>query len=32
LHVRLQIGGKVVRAIAVGPGLARLAPELEIEP
>lgn len=32
LHVRLEIGGKVVRAIAVGPGRARLAPELEIEP
>ncbi len=32
LHARLQIGGKVVRAIVVAPGLARLAPELEIEP
>ena len=32
LHVRLEVGGKVVRAIAVAPGLARLAPELEIEP
>ena len=32
LHVRLEVGGKVVRAIAVAPGRARLAPELEIEP
>lgn len=25
-HARLEIGGQVVRAVAVGPGLARLAP------
>jgi hypothetical protein len=29
LRVRIEIGGKVVRAIAIGPGRARLAPELE---
>jgi hypothetical protein len=28
-HARLEIGGQVVRAVAVGPGVARLAPATE---
>ena len=31
-NARLEIGGQVVRAIAVGPGLARLAPETGARP
>lgn len=31
-HARLEIGGQVVRAVAVGPGLARLAPAAGVEP
>jgi hypothetical protein len=30
-HARLEIGGQVVRAVAVGPGIARLAPATESE-
>jgi len=32
LHVRLTIGGNVVRAVALGPGRAVLAPEAEAQP
>jgi hypothetical protein len=32
LNVRLEIGGKVVRAVALGPGRAAFAPESETEP
>jgi hypothetical protein len=31
-NARLEIGGQVVRAIAVGPGVARLAPETGAQP
>jgi hypothetical protein len=31
-NARLEIGGQVVRAIAVGPGLAQLAPETGAQP
>jgi hypothetical protein len=30
LRVRLDIGGKTMRAIAIGPGRARLAPDLRV--
>jgi len=32
LQVRLAIGGKVVRAVALAPGRASLAPDLEVRP
>ncbi|MGC9157977.1 MAG: hypothetical protein ACP5FH_03215 [Terracidiphilus sp.] len=32
LNVRLRIGGRVVRAVALGPGRAELAPEAEVWP
>lgn len=32
LNVRLEIGGRVVRAIALGPGRARFAPETQPAP
>lgn len=32
LRVRLVLGGKVVRAIALGPGRAAFAPAMEVQP
>jgi hypothetical protein len=32
LEVRLRIGGKVVRAVALAPGRATLQPEIEVRP
>jgi hypothetical protein len=32
LKVRLAIGGKVIRAVALGPGRAALQPEPEVRP
>lgn len=32
LRARLEIGGRVVRVVALGPGRAALAPEIEVRP